>query len=138
VPATPVSNAEATLITPPAQAAPVASVDKTLVRSEATIAPPLTTPVQTLPPQAKSHTPMVALIVGLSVIVLGAGVWFTYQRQASDGATAGQGATPQSAVSTAPASPQKAAPVAPTAALKSDPGTMLISAVGLIDPSDPR
>jgi serine/threonine-protein kinase len=135
VPAIPVSNAEATLITPPAHAAPVASVDKTLVRSEPTIAPPPPTPV---PTQPKSHTPMVALIVGLTVIVLGAGAWFTYQRQASDGATAGQGPTPQSAVSTAPASPQKAAPITPTAALKSDPGTMLISAVGLIDPSDPR
>ncbi len=138
VPAMPVSNAEETLITPPAQAAPVASVDKTLVRSEATIAPPPTTPIPMQPPQPKSHTPMVAAIVGLTVIVLGAGAWYTYQRQASDSVRAGQGPTPQSAVSTAPASPPTAAPATPTAALKSDPGTMLISAVGLIDPNDPR
>ena len=138
VPAMPVSNAEETLITPPAQAVPVASVDKTLVRSEATIAPPPATPIPTQPPQPKSHTPMVAVIIGLTVIVLGAGAWFTYQRQASDSARAGQGPTPQSAVSTAPASPPTTVPATPTAALKSDPGTMLISAVGLIDPSDPR
>jgi serine/threonine protein kinase len=138
VPAMPVSNAEETLITPPAQAAPLASVDKTLVRSEATIAPPPTTPIPTQPPQPKSHTPLVAVIVGLTVIVLGAGAWFTYQRQASDSARAGQGPAPQSAVSTAPAPLPTAVPAAPTAALKSDPGTMLISAVGLIDPNDPR
>ena len=138
VPAMPVSNAEETLITPPAQAAPVAGVDKTLVRSEPTIAPPPTTPIPTPPPQPKSHTPMVAVIVGLTVIVLGAGAWFTYQRQASDSARAAQRPTPQSAVSTAPASPPTAVPATPTAALKSDPGTMLISAVGLIDPNDPR
>ncbi|HMH72008.1 MAG TPA: serine/threonine-protein kinase, partial [Bradyrhizobium sp.] len=138
VPAMPVSNAEETLITPPAQAAPVAGVDKTLVRSEPTIAPPPATPIPTPPPQPKSHTPMVAVIVGLTVIVLAAGAWFTYQRQPSDSARAGQGPTPQSAVSTAPASPPTAVPPTPTAALKSDPGTMLISAVGLIDPNDPR
>ena len=138
VPAMPVSNAEETLITPPAQAAPLAGVDKTLVRSEPTIAPPPTTPIPTPPPQPKSHTPMVAVIVGLTVIVLGAGAWFTYQRQASDSARAAQGPTPQSAVSTAPASPPTVVPATPTAALKSDPGTMLISAVGLIDPNDPR
>src|SRR6266567_1008358 len=69
VPATPVSTAEETLITPPSQAAPLASVDKTLLRSEATIAPP-PTPIPTEPPQPKSHTPMVAVIVGLTVIVL--------------------------------------------------------------------
>jgi serine/threonine-protein kinase len=138
VPAMPVSNAEETLITPPAQAAPVAGVDKTLVRSEPTIAPPPTTSIPTPPPQPKSHTPMVAVIVGLTVIVLGAGAWFTYQRQASDSARAAQGPTPQSAISTAPASPPSAVPATPTAALKSDPGTMLISAVGLIDPNDPR
>ena len=138
VPAIPVSNAEETLITPPAQAAPVAGIDKTLVRSEPTIAPPLTTPTPTPPPQPKSHTPMVAVIVGLTVIVLGAGAWFTYQRQASDSVRAGPSTTPQSAVSTAPASSPTAVPAIPTAALKSDPGTMLISAVGLIDPNDPR
>jgi eukaryotic-like serine/threonine-protein kinase len=138
VPAIPVSNAEETLITPPAQAAPLASVDRTLVRSEPTIAPPPTTPISTQPPPPKSHTPMVAVIVGLTVIVLGAGAWFTYQRQASDSVRAGPSTTPQSAVSTAPASSPTAVPAIPTAALKSDPGTMLISAVGLIDPNDPR
>jgi serine/threonine-protein kinase len=88
---------------------------------------------------------MVAIIVGLTVIVLGAGAWFTYQRQASERASAGQGAPSQPGISTAPSSAPTAAPAAgttapatATAAPKSDPGTMLISAVGLIDPNDSR
>ena len=138
VPTMPVTTAEATLITT-ADAAPIATVHKTLVKNDATIGTPAPTPVSAQPaPQAKSQVPMVAIIVGLAVIVLGAGAWFTFQRQASDGARPGQGPPSQPAVSTAPASPPTAAPAAATTALKSDPGTMLISAVGLIDPNDSR
>jgi eukaryotic-like serine/threonine-protein kinase len=142
VPGMTVTTADATLLSS-AQAAPIATFDKTLVKTDATtgtLAPP---PVATQPaPQAKSQTPMVAIVVGLTVIVLGAGAWFTYQRQASEGARSGQGPPPQPAVSAAPAPPPTAAPAAATtvatAAHKSDPGTMLISAVGLIDPNDSR
>jgi serine/threonine protein kinase len=138
VPGMTVTTADATLISPP-QAAPIAAVDKTLVRTDATTAIPASPPVATPPaPQAKSHTPTVAIVVGLTVIVLGAGAWFTYQRQASEGGRSGQGPPSQPAISTAPASLPPAAPVAATPAHKSDPGTMLISAVGLIDPNDSR
>jgi len=131
-------NAEATLITAPAQA-PRATVDKTLVRSDPTIAPPpAAIPPQPPPAQAKSHTPLVAIIIGLTVIVLGAGAWFTYQRQATDSALAGQKPPSLPAASSASVAPSTAASVKPTAAFKSGPGTMLISAVGLIDPKDPR
>jgi serine/threonine protein kinase len=139
VPAMPVSNAEATLITLPTAAAPMATVDKTLVRSEATIAPPLP-PVSAPPSGAKSHAPVVAAIAALTVIVLAAGAWFTYQRQPSDVTTARQSPPPQAVASTpTQTSPQPtAAPTSAKAAPKWDPGTMLISAVGLIDPHDPR
>jgi len=80
---------------------------------------------------------MVAVIVVLTVIVLAAGAWFTYQRQASDGAMAVRN-SPSQPAATPSVSPPAAAPIMPTAAPKSDPGTMLISAVGLIDPNDPR
>jgi eukaryotic-like serine/threonine-protein kinase len=143
VPGMTITNADATLISP-APAAPIAAVDKTLVKPDATTAIPVPLPVAVQPaPQAKSQMPMVVIIVGLTVIVLGAGAWFTYQRQATERASSGQGAPSQPAVSTAPASAPAAAPAAGTTALataapKSDPGTMLISAVGLIDPNDPR
>jgi eukaryotic-like serine/threonine-protein kinase len=143
VPGMTITNADATLISP-APAAPIAAVDKTLVKPDATAAIPVSPPVAVQPaPQAKSQTPMVAIIVGLTVIVLGAGAWFTYQRQATERAGAGQGAPSQPGISTAASSAPTAAPAAgttapATAAPKSDPGTMLISAVGLIDPNDPR
>jgi serine/threonine-protein kinase len=138
VPAMTPGNAEATLITPPAKA-PMATADQTSIRSDPTIAPPPTAiPPQPPPAQAKSHTPMVAIIIALTVIVLGAGAWFTYQRQTSDSALAGQKPPSQPAASTASVAPSTSAPVKPTATLKSGPGTMLISAVGLIDPRDPR
>ena len=152
VPGMTITNADATLISA-APAAPIAAFDKTLVKHDATSAipaPPTAIPapppsaVQPMP-QAKSQTPMVAVIIGLTVIVLGAGAWFTYQRQASERAKAGPDAPSQPVVSTAPASAPASAPTAgtaapatATAASKSDPGTMLISAVGLIDPNDAR
>jgi serine/threonine-protein kinase len=140
-----ITNADATLISA-APAAPIAAVDKTLVKPDTTTAiqAPAAAAVQPMP-QAKSQTPLVAVIVGLTVIVLGAGAWFTYQRQASERASAGQGAPSQPGISTAPSSAPTTAPAAGTtapatvtAAPKSDPGTVLISAVGLIDPNDPR
>jgi serine/threonine-protein kinase len=148
VPAMTITNAEATLITT-ADAAPISAADRTLARNDATIGAPAPTPVVTQPaPQAKSQMPMVAIVVGVTVIVLGAGAWFTFQRQAGDGARPGQGPASQAAVSTPPASPPTVASAASTAAPaspapaaatpKSDPGTMLISAVGLIDPNDSR
>jgi len=145
VPGMTITNADATLISPP-PAAPIATVDKTLVKHDATTAIiPASPPVAVQPmPQAKSQTPMVGIIVGLTVIVLAAGAWFTYQRQASERASAGKGALSQPGIATAPSSAPTAAPAAGTAAPttatapKSDPGTMLISAVGLIDPNDPR
>jgi len=144
VPGMTITNADATLISPP-PAAPIAPVDKTLVKHDATTAIPASPPVAVQPmPQAKSQTPIVAIIVGLTVIVLAAGAWFTYQRQASERASAGKGALSQPGIATAPSSAPTAAPAAGTAAPatatapKSDPGTMLISAVGLIDPNDPR
>jgi len=144
VPGMTITNADATLISP-APAAPIATVDKTLVKHDAMTAIPAPPPVAVQPmQQAKSQTPMVAIIVGLTVIVLGAGAWFTYQRQASERAHAGPDAPSQPVVSTAPASAPAAAttgaaaPATATAASKSDPGTMLISAVGLVDPNDSR
>jgi serine/threonine-protein kinase len=141
-PAMPVTTADATLIAT-ANAAPIPSLAQTPVKNDATTASPASTMVVAQPTApAKSQMPMAAIVVGVALMVLGAGAWFTYQRQASEGPRSAQGPASQPAVATAPASPPTAAPAAanavPTAAPKSDPGTMLISAVGLIDPSDSR
>ena len=143
VPAMTVTNTEATLIST-TTTSPLATADRTLVRKDATIAPPTPVPVVAQPaPQPKSQMPLVAIVVTLAVIVLGAGAWFTFQRQTTEVAKAGQGSGPQAAVpappasTSAPAAPP-AAPPAVVASPKAEPGTMLISAVGLVDPNDAR
>ncbi len=133
-----ITNTDATLISTVAKA-PVAPVDKTVVLNDALTATPASPPVVAQPvPQQKSQMPAIAIVVGVTVIALGAGAWFTFQRQAGDGARPGQGPPSQPLVSAPPASPPSAAPAATTAVPKADPGTMVISAVGLIDPSDSR
>jgi serine/threonine-protein kinase len=79
---------------------------------------------------------MVVVIVAAAIAV-GAGAWFAYQRFGPDAAR-----TAQAPVSGAPVA-QVTAPAAPALpaaapAPAPDPGTLKISAVGLVDPSDPR
>jgi tRNA A-37 threonylcarbamoyl transferase component Bud32 len=136
-PQTVITNAEATILSTAAKA-PVAPGERTLSMHDGTpVIPAPPPPIAATPatPQ-KSQTTVVAIIVGVALVVLGAGAWYTFQRQAADGAQAVQGSPSQSqaVTSTATNSPPAAAPTAP----KSDPGTMRISAVGLIDPRDPR
>src|SRR5207244_2284075 len=76
-----------------------------------------------------------------AVIGVGAGVWFVMQRGATGALTTGSiVATVATTPATPPSSPPPKAPVTPTTAEapKLDPAALSISAVGLIDPSDPR
>jgi serine/threonine-protein kinase len=76
-----------------------------------------------------------------AVIAVGAIAWFIYQRQ-NVGATA----PPPAPAAQAPVAAGASPPVPPavpsaqvaTAAPKAEPGMLMISAVGLVDPSDPR
>ncbi len=130
VAATPVGHSDPTLIT---------NADATLAKAAAVASrePPQPPAAVTRP----SQTPAVAIVVAAAVIVVGAGAWFLYQRQAVDTAmpTQAPGSPAPIAAGTSPPIPPSAPPArAPTAAPKSEPGTLTISAVGLIDPSDPR
>ncbi len=144
VPATTVTNPEATLITttraPPAV---TAAVERTAINHDGTLVAPA--PVLPQAPPAKSQMPIVAIIVGLAVVILGAGAWFTFQGKAADGTRAGQSPPSPPATATGTSSspgggpaPAKTTAVAIAAAPEPDPGTMRISAVGLIDPNDAR
>ncbi|MEO8564823.1 MAG: serine/threonine-protein kinase, partial [Betaproteobacteria bacterium] len=75
-------------------------------------------------PQRKSQTAAVALAIGVAVVAIGAVAWYIVQRP-----SAAPAATTEARSAPASAQPTPAA---------SAPGTILISAVGLIDPSDPR
>ena len=115
-----VGAADATLVT--AAAAPRPLTDAPAAAPPAPAAVPVAT-------ERKSQTVAVALMIGVAVVALGGVAWYVAQRPSAVPA-----ATTQSQSAPAPSQQSPAAPaVAPAA-----PGTMLISAVGLVDPSDPR
>ncbi len=136
-------NLDATL--PPGRAtvvqkpAPAAAAERTQAMQRTQKIEPL--PVA--PPARKSQVPAAALLG--AVVVIGGAIaagWFVLNR-GSDGAAQMAAAEPPPA--TAPAAPPAAtaapvpAPVpAPRPAVQTAPGTMLVSALGLADPSDPR
>ncbi|HEY1459077.1 MAG TPA: serine/threonine-protein kinase [Casimicrobiaceae bacterium] len=95
--------------------------------------PDATPPAVTSARNGKSRLPAIAAIVGVAVIALGIGGWYATQRSAAE---APKSATAPSASNVA-AAPTAAAPAA-SVPTQRDPGAVLISAVGLVDPSDPR
>ena len=115
--------------------------------SEATVlaAPAVTSDAQPASTErafaASKSNPAIAIVIVVALIALGAGVWFFQQQQASDAGKTVQAppippATVQAAAPATPSGAPAPSPVATPAA--AEPGTMVISAVGLIDPSDPR
>ncbi len=92
----------------------------------------------------KAQVPAIAIVVAIAAIAIGAGAWLYLQRQGPEVGKAASSPTAQAPAATLPATQPPAtasgatAPSAATAALPSEPGTMLVSAVGLIDPSEPR
>jgi len=134
-----ITNTDPTLISTVARA-PAAPVERTLVMNGAAAAtsgaPSIVAQPTPIPkPKSKSQTLVIGTVVGASILVLGAGAWFTFQRQATDGARSVQSAPSQPVASTVSLAPAASPPSAPP---KSDPGSVRISAVGLIDPTDPR
>jgi serine/threonine-protein kinase len=87
-------------------------------------------------PGRKSQTAALALAVGVAVVAIGAVAWYIVQRPSAAPAAATQAQSAPMPAQPTPAAPASVAASAPAAAAA--PGTMLISAVGLIDPSDPR
>ncbi len=152
-PAASPTTAEATMLSIPDPTL-VASNMATAMRppasppQRASIPPPGAPPVAVPPvPEKKSQASAIAVVAAVVTVAVGAVAWFMLQRGAGD--VAKVAATPASQVGAiAPASPPAATPAAPpvaTAAVVAaataparDPGTMVISAVGLVDPSDPR
>jgi eukaryotic-like serine/threonine-protein kinase len=99
-------------------------------------------PVPPLPPP-KSQNAAIAFVIGAIAVALGAGGWFFYQRQGTQApVAAARPDTPRVAVAPVDAPKSPAPPTPPAASappvVKADPGTLVISAVGLVDPSDPR
>ncbi len=135
---------------PVAAATPLGHSDPTLITAAGATAAKAAAPVNreaaqplaaAAAPTKPSRTPALVVVVAAAVIAVGAGTWFLYQRHPADTATSAQApASPAPvATGTSPPIPPSASPTrAATAAPKPEPGTLMISAVGLIDPSDPR
>lgn len=124
------STAEPTLLS----AADATLVNSTAAKPAATVAPAAAPDALAVPaqPERKSQKAAVALAIGVAAVALAAVAWFLMQRPSAPSAPI----EAQSAPLPPPTKP--AAGAAPSTAAATAPGTMLISAVGLIDPSDPR
>ncbi len=94
-----------------------------------------------------SKAPLLAIVIGAVVIAVGGGAWVLSKRQAVETATPAQIPAPPAAVAIAPAPAAPAVATGPTAMpttapaaanAGSEPGMIMISATGLVDPSDPR
>ncbi|HSS71460.1 MAG TPA: serine/threonine-protein kinase [Casimicrobiaceae bacterium] len=130
--ATPVGNADPTLITGPATAASGAPTPADREPASPRAAAAATAPVK------PSRTPVVATLVVAGVIALGAGAWFLSQRQSADTGSSTHASGPSSAQPKV-ASPSTAPePARAASTSQAEPGMLLVSAVGLIDPTDSR
>jgi serine/threonine-protein kinase len=134
------AGADATLVNPASDATVKAVADRT-----ATLSPPSAiAPAAAPAPRRKSPALAVAAVV---VVIIGAGIasYFILPRSpASAPAVATPTPSPAAAPASAPApasvaaAPAGAPAPAPVAAVQAEPGTMIISAVGLADPSDQK
>ena len=148
-------SGETTLVPPPAAtAAPAATMPASSTAAGAGRAAGL--PAGGAAPRKPQRAAVAVVVVGVAVAI-GAGLWLTLSRgggertqpsavaaappPAAAGAPA-SGVAPPATPATVPAATPAAAPAPPPAAAatatKADPGTLVITAVGLVDPSEAR
>src|SRR5215831_8486781 len=130
------TSAEATLVEPSLRAAEATLVEPSL-RTVANVttaspqkqaqAPAVPSAVTASAPPPKSWNPVLVIAIVVGAILIGAGAWYLKERQSGEVAKAPP-----------PPAPAASAPAPVAAVQKPAAGTMVISAVGMIDPSDPR
>ncbi len=131
--ATPVGNSDPTII-----AAVDATARKVATSDKLEAAQP---PAASTAPTKGARSPVLPIVVAATAVAVGVGAWFVYQRQAVDTARPAQAPASQAPMATgaSPPVPPSTPPArAAPAATRPESGTLVISAVGLIDPSDPR
>ena len=147
------SAAEPTLIAPPPKSAGTAATAATPPSVETIVKPGPAAPAADAGPPKRSQAAAISIVVGIAVLAIGAVLWMAFLRPAGDPAKLAQApasppppaaaptadhartSAPPPAAVPAPAAPATAPAVAATA---TGPGSMTISAVGLVDPTDPR
>ena len=115
----------------------MAAVDPTVLATKAAMPPSdavASTPVAPPPAAKQSQSVAIGIVAVAAILAIGAGTWYFTHRSDSDPKAVAQAPTsPAQGV----ARPAAAAPV-PAETPKADAAALNISAVGLIDPSDPR
>jgi len=102
----------------------------------ASMPPPAAAPARPVPAVPRSRMPAIAIAAAVIVVAIAAGAWYMKQRSSDEVAVAAKDPSSQSASN---ASAKAAAPTTAAATpVPTDPGTILISAVGLADPASPR
>jgi eukaryotic-like serine/threonine-protein kinase len=144
MPAASATTADATIVSAPQRTVGATEQGTAMTSRVAAAAPPPPSPPQAgspattsvpPPPSQKSQAPAIAIIVAAAVLAIGGGAWYMMQRSGADA---------QRSASAPAAAPAAVAPAAAPAASKApvaasrEPGSIVISAVGLVDPSDPR
>jgi serine/threonine-protein kinase len=142
----------------PAAAAPEATVlDPARAATVIAPAPPAgapmgAAPVGAAPSRRKSQALAIAIVGVLAVIALGAGIWMLMPGRSGDATEVAEAKKgPGTAAPAQPGAPTQAQPssekqngrqetksLPPAPPVKVGPGSLAISAVGLVDPSDPR
>ena len=134
-------GAAAVTAAPVAASGAAGSVEPTIIAAPGATAikpPPAPEPPgATAPaPTKRSFSPALAIGAVAVVIAVGAAGWFVYQLKSADNSKTALTQASSQAASTTPSSNTPSSTSA--TASKPEAGTLVISAVGLIDPSDPR
>ena len=128
------AGADSTVVNAGAEATFKAAADRTAtlkMPAQAAGAAATQTPDVPSAPGRKSPALVIIAAVVMGVIGIGVASYFVLPRLQSGSAPVAASGTPAPAAATAPAP-------TPAAAIPTDPGTMIISAVGLADPSDQK
>ncbi|MCU0805539.1 MAG: serine/threonine protein kinase [Burkholderiales bacterium] len=101
-----------------------------LATASATLAP--------APPARKSQLPAVAVLVGVLAAAVAGGAWYAFTRPGEAPKSAQPTPAPAAPAPVAAPTPPAPPPAAPAPAVTAAPGTVVVSALGLADPTDPR
>ncbi|MGE5795020.1 MAG: serine/threonine-protein kinase, partial [Bacteroidota bacterium] len=87
---------------------------------------------------ARSQGPAIAIVGGIAAIGIAIAAWMMISGRSETASTTPVAAAPQAPAAQPAAAPPPAAPAPPPAAAPTAPGTVLVTAVGLVDPTDSR
>ena len=134
------ASSEATVMAAASEATVLATKAAPASAAATVIAPAtVAAPAAPKPSAPKSQTAAIAIVAGAAIVAVGVVAWFVMQRGSVTAATTASSVATTSTPVAAISPPAKTSPAIVAAeSAKPDAAALSISAVGLIDPSDPR